>query len=165
MKRKTTSLLALLLLCMELAILHGQEAVVTSGGDGSGTTGTVSYSVGQVACYTNTGTSGVVTQGIQQPYEILVVNSIEKGKGLNLEYSVYPNPAMESVRLKIEGGSALHPSKLTFQLFDINGSLLLEKKITSNETAIPIETLKPSTYFLKITDNKKEIRIFKIVKK
>ena len=49
---------------------QAQEAVATAGGDASGTNGNVSYTVGQVVYTTNTGTTGSVAQGVQQPFEI-----------------------------------------------------------------------------------------------
>ena len=53
---------------------------------------------------------------------------------------------------------------LLYQLFDISGKLLESKKITSNETQIKMEMLIPSNYFIKVTDKKKEIKTFKIIK-
>jgi hypothetical protein len=39
------------------------------------------------------------------------------------------------------------------------------KKITYPETQIIMQNLKPGVYFLKIIDNDKEIKVFKILKR
>lgn len=76
-------------------ILLSQNAIPATGGNASGSGGSVSYSVGQVTYLINTGTSGSVAQGVQQPYEISVVTGIEEASGIELEFSVYPNPASD----------------------------------------------------------------------
>jgi hypothetical protein len=63
--------------------------------------------------------------------------------------------------LKVEN---FDKENLSFQLIDINGKPLENKKITGNETSIVMSSLVPSTYFLRIIDDNKEVRTFKIVK-
>jgi hypothetical protein len=46
----------------------------------------------------------------------------------------------------------------------MNGKLLENKKIEGNQTIIGMSKLVAATYFLKITQSNKEIKIFKIVK-
>ena len=84
MRHKKFTLSAVLLLGLGLTGLQAQTSVNATGGDASGSGGSVSYSVGQVVYTTNTGTSGSVAQGVQQPYEISVVTAIEEAKGINL---------------------------------------------------------------------------------
>ena len=90
MPNNIVKLSALLFLVLQLTGLHAQEAIITSGGDASGSTGSVSYTIGQVVYTTNTGTNGSAAQGVQQPYEISVVTGLEEAKGINLDFSVYP---------------------------------------------------------------------------
>jgi hypothetical protein len=82
--------------------MYSQETVTISGGNASGSGGTVSYTVGQVSYTTNTSTTGTVTQGMQQPYEILVVTGLEEADGISLEFSVYPKPVSDFLMLKVE---------------------------------------------------------------
>ena len=146
--------------------LKAQVAVPASGGNASGSGGTVSYSVGQVVYTTNTNTNGdTVAQGIQQPYEIFVVKpGIEEAKGITLQCSAYPNPADDYLKLKVVASATLSIQSLSYQLYDINSKLLVNKKINGNETSIVMSNLVHATYFLKVSDNKKEIKSFKIVK-
>ena len=161
MKKITVALSALCMLIFGLTALQAQEAVSATGGNASGTGGSVSYSIGQVVYTTNTGTNGSVTQGVQQPYEFFIVTGIEEAKGINLVISSYPNPVTDYVKLKVENYKV---GNLNYQLYDMNGKLLQNRKVDGNETTIPMGNLVPSTYFLKVTDNQKEVKTFKIIK-
>ena len=74
---------------------------------------------------------------------------------------VYPNPATDFIRLKIENYEV---ENLRYQLYDINGSLLQDNKIEGNETNIVMSNYVSATYFLKVTDNNKVVKTFKIIK-
>ena len=124
----------------------------------------MSYTVGQVVYTTNTGTNGSVAQGVQQPFEISVVTGIEEAKGITLQCSAYPNPTTDFLTLKVDASTSLSTQSMEYQLFDINGKLLENKKVEDDETSIVMSNLVPATYFLKIIQNNKEIKTFKIIK-
>jgi hypothetical protein len=142
--------------------LQAQEAILATGSNASGSGGSVSYSVGQVVYTTNTGTNSSVAQGVQQPFEISVVTSIEQAKSISLQCSAYPNPTIDFLTLKVEN---FQLSTLNFQLFDIRGKLLVSKKVENSETTIAMSNFVSATYFLKVTQANKEIKTFKIIKK
>jgi len=148
-----------------LSTANAQEAIPATGGNASGNGGSVSYSVGQIMYTTNTGTHGSVAQGVQQPYEISAGTGIEEVKGITLQCSAYPNPANDFLMLKIEGSVETdnYPS-LRASLYDMTGKLLETTKIKGNETPISMKNLAKATYFLKITDNSKEVKAYKIIK-
>ena len=160
MKKFNVTLVAFCLLGFGIAI-RAQNAIPASGGNATGSGGSVSYTVGQVVYTKYTGTNGSVAQGVQQPYEISVVTGIAETKDISLEIEVYPNPATDFVKLKIENYEV---KNLKYQLYDINGSLIKDNKVEGNETNIPMQNLLPATYFLKVTDNNKVIKTFKIIK-
>jgi len=166
MKYKKKLLTTVMLLGLGwLTSLHAQEATTTAGGEASsGGGGTVSYTVGQVVYTTNTGTNGSVAQGVQQPFEISVVTGIEEAKGITLQCSAYPNPTTDFLTLKVDASTSLSIQSMEYQLFDINGKLLENKKVEDDETSIVMSNLVPATYFLKIIQNNKEIKTFKIIK-
>jgi hypothetical protein len=149
------------LLGLGLTGAQAQNAISAAGGNATGSGGTVSQTIGQVTYTTISGTTGTVTQGVQQPYEISVVTGIEEAVGIILEISVYPNPATDFVRLKIENYEV---ENLRYQLYDINGSLLQDNKVEGKETSIIMRNHLPATYFLKVTDKNKVIKTFKIIK-
>lgn len=162
MTRKKLKLSALFLFGLGLTGIQAQdthEAVSTSGGNASGSGGTVSYSVGQIVYTTNSGTNGTVSQGVQQPYEISILTELEEAKGIDLSITAFPNPTTDYITLKSN-----NIDNLSFQLYDINGKMIQESEIKISETKISMTEIPPAIYFLKITDNGKEIKVFKIVK-
>jgi hypothetical protein len=154
--KKTITSIAFLLL--GLGALHAQESPIAAGGEATGAGGTTSYSVGQVAYTNNTGTNGSVAQGVQQPYEVSVTAGI-KETNINLELSIYPNPTTNYLTLKTEDNS-----NLSYQLMNMQGKVIENKKVTADQTIIAMETLAKATYFLKVTKNDQLIKTFKIIK-
>jgi hypothetical protein len=147
-------------------LIQAQNAIPSTGGNASGSGGTLSYSVGQVVYTTNTGTSGSVAQGVQQPYEIYIITGIDNSMKIILSCTVFPNPVTTHLTLKTENTDN---ENLSYQLYDINGKQLENKKIDRNETTILMEHRPTATYFLKVTQtgqtsSSKEIKTFKIVK-
>ena len=161
MKHKRLKLSALLLLGLGLTGLQAQESVNATGGDALGSGGSASYSVGQVVYTTNTGTNGSVAQGVQQAFEISVVTGLEEAKGINLSVSAYPNPTTDYLTLEVKDVELLN---LHFQMYDMNGKLLQNEKITGNQTSIVMSNLVPATYFVKVIQGNKEFKTFKIIK-
>lgn len=161
MRQKRLKLSAVLLLGLGLTGLQAQESVNATGGNASGSGGSASYSAGQVVYTTNTGTSGSVAQGVQQPYEISVVTAIEEAKGINLSVTAYPNPTTDYLTLSID---KFEISNLTYQLYDMNGKLLQTKKMTGTETQIDMSNYVPSTYFVSVINGNQSIKKFKIIK-
>jgi hypothetical protein len=161
MKNKKTKLNALLLFGVGLTGVHAQEALPASGGNASGSGGSVSYTIGQVVYTTITGINGSVAQGIQQPYEISVVTGLEEAIGINLIYSTFPNPAKEYVTLRIENCDT---ENITYQLYDDSGKLLERKKAEGIETRIDMGNLVIATYILKVLRNNQVVKTFKVIK-
>ena len=156
-----TKLLLFCILSLGTMKIKAQNAVTSSGGEATGSGGSVSYSVGQAFYTTNTGTNGSVGQGVQQPYEISIVIGINEAKGIELECSAYPNPASDFLILKVENNES---STMNLQLYDMNGKLLESKKITGNQANISMSDLPVATYSLKVSDNNIELKSFKIIK-
>ena len=164
MRHKKLKLSAIILLGLGLTGLQAQESVNATGGDASGSGGSVSYSVGQVVYTTNIGANGSVAQGVQQPYEISVVTGLEEAKGINLSVSAYPNPTTDYLTLRIDASTTLSIQSMSYQLYDMNGKLLQSEKITGNQTSIVMSNLVPANYFVKVTQGNKEVKTFKIIK-
>lgn len=161
MRHKRLKLSTILLLGLGLTGLHAQESVNATGVNASGSGGSASYSVGQVVYTTNTGTTGSVAQGVQQAFEISVVTGIEEAKGINLTVMAYPNPTTDYLTLSI---GEFDISNLSYQLYDINGKLLQNEKITGSQTSIVMSNLVPANYFVKVIQVNKEVKTFKIIK-
>lgn len=153
----------LILLC---AVAFGfsaiaQNAVVSCGGDAFGTNGSISYTVGQTAYQFVSSSDGILAEGVQVPYEILVLDINERPE-ITLNAIVFPNPTMNSVELKIETdeGNVIYEALL----LDVNGKLLKTIKITDLRTLIEMKTLPEGIYFLKIFNQEQALKTFKIIK-
>jgi len=143
-------ILNLILLSLSLTI-QAQSDFVVSGGNSTGSAGSISFTIGQVF-YTD-GT------GVQQPYEIYVVTGVEN-ETINLSFSAYPNPTTDYLTLKVDN----YTEKLDYQLFDVRGQLVETKKLEGTETTINVSNLVNAIYILRVTDNGKLLKTFKIIK-
>jgi hypothetical protein len=162
MKQKMMKLTLLLLIVSGLTRVHAQQSITASGGNASGSGGTVSYSIGQVVYTTNSGgANGSVAQGVQQPYEISVVTGLDEANWMNLICSAFPNPTTGFLTLKIEGNIL---TQYIAALYDLSGKLIESIKVESNETSIDMSNLVIATYFLKVTQSNKVVKTFKIIK-
>jgi len=156
---KSFGLATLLTFAFSFSTATAQENVNTSGGDASGSGGTVAYSLGQVFYTTNTGTSGTVSQGVQQGYVISTVGM--KETELTISLSVFPNPTIDQLTLQIND---YNNEKLSYQLFDMQGKLLSSDVITSNQTEINMSDLPVVSYFITVMQKNRKIKSFKIIK-
>ena len=135
------------------------QVLSATGGDASGSGGTVAYSVGQIVYTTSTGTTGSVAQGVEQAYEIYSVGI--KETALNISLSVFPNPTSDFLTLKVED---YNNETLSFDLLDEQGKLILSEQITNQETQVAMSTLARGSYFINIVQTNKQIQTFKIIK-
>ena len=106
-------------LILSTIFMFGQSAVLTTGGDFSGTNCNISFSVGQVGYHAYTGSNISFGEGVQQPYEIYDIteeaialqddNSAQRGTleveetTRNITLSAYPNPTDDFLTLLVEG--------------------------------------------------------------
>ena len=141
--------------------LIAQQSVNSSGGNGTGLGGNFSFSVGQIDCVSADGVNGSITQGVQQPFEIMVLGS-NIFSTINLEMKAYPNPTTTNLNLKIINYAI---ENLDYLLFNISGRMISQQKITSEETTISMENLSEGNYIMQVSANGKTLKTFKIIKK
>lgn len=150
----------MLFLCLSINI-YAQKANVATGGNATGSGGTISYSIGQINYTNTTGSGGSAMQGVQHPYEIFAITGIEDIKVFCIELSTFPNPTFDFLTLKIESSTS---KNLVCQLLDMNGKLLATQKIEGVETKISMSNYASASYFLKVTEEDNTIKTFKIIK-
>lgn len=158
MREKSTFLVILI---FYMATSLAQEAVIPAGGDGSGSGGSVAYSVGQILYTTSTGSSGEMVHGVQQPYEISIVNSLEEFEEIGLSLSTFPNPVTDILILKVE---SLIWTDLNYQMYNSEGRIFKSDKLLNSETNIDMSHLAPGLYFLQVNKEKDAVKTFKIIK-
>jgi hypothetical protein len=159
-----TKLIFLTLFGFGLLSVRAQSTISTAGGNASGSGGTVSYTVGQVAYSTQTSTSGTITQGVQQPFEIFVATALEQAKDISLQLQVFPNPVNDYLKLSVVPSATISIQSLSYQLYDVNGKLVQNNNVESNETNIMMSGFTSGTYLLKVNQGNTNLKTFKIIK-
>ncbi len=158
---RNNKLLLVGIVCLSFNSFQAQESVHGSGGNAAGSGGNVSYSLGQVLYTTASGTTGSTAAGVQQPFEIQTVLGNENFN-ISLNMVVYPNPTTNLLMLEVKNYGL---ENLEYQLFDLNGRLIADEKISAETTTISMEQYPSAVYLLKVVNNNKEIKTFKILKK
>ena len=92
---------------------------------------------------------------------ISIVTEIEEAKEISLSFSVYPNPTTNFLKLNIGNYT---PENLNYQLYDASSKIIESKKVFTIETSIYMENTARGIYFLKIIENNKVVKTFKIIK-
>ncbi len=139
--------------------LKAQQAVAAAGGNASGSGGSVSWTAGQTCFSTFTGLSGSVAEGVQQPYEISVINGAELPE-ITLQLRVFPNPTADRLMLETGGTQGVFAAAL----FDVQGKLLQKYRVTSMFTEINMVSYAPANYILRVTRNGRQVKSFRIIR-
>ena len=157
--KNNTLLILSFLLSFSLNAQTSHNVLSATGGDASGSGGSVAYSIGQIVYTTNTGTTGSVAQGVEQAYEISSVGI--KETALNISLSIFPNPTSDYLTLKVED---YNNEALSYSLLDEQGKLVLNEQITNQDTQVAMSTLARGAYFINVLQENKKIQTFKIIK-
>lgn len=139
---------------------QSQEATVSSGGDASGTNGTVSYTIGQIDYEYRTGSDGNITEGVQQ-IVVEPTSSLDENQ-TNIVLNAYPNPAYDHI--VIETSATSGSENVSYKMYDTKGKLVKEGRISSEKTTVDVTELVGANYFLKVTQGNELIKSFKILK-
>jgi hypothetical protein len=158
MKQTLKILIALFL--FGYGALKAQEIITPNGDYFSNSNGSLSTTIGEPITETFTGSVNVITQGFQQSK--LTVFSVFDYPEPGISISAFPNPVKDYVKIVVKTESLV---SLTSNLYDNSGKLILIKQLEGSETEISFSKLNPGTYFIKIILEKKEVKIFKIIKK
>lgn len=162
MRRNQQTFFILFITMISITSSYSQESIVIAGGNATGTGGSSSYSIGQVAYTTLPGSDGSISQGVQQPYEINTLGN-DEFTGINLLMTAYPNPTVDVLNLVVVNDEL---DNLSYNLYDITGKMISKNsKITASETSVSMHKLNQGIYFLAVNKNNKTIKTFKIIKK
>lgn len=142
--------------------LQAQETILSTGGDGTGSGGSVSFSIGQTAYYYNVGINGSENQGVQQPFEIFASAVYENPS--TFSFSTYPNPTSDFLTLTLDENTTLALESMIYELFDVQGKLIFTDKIIDFKTTIDFKEFVPGIYYLRVSQNNRELQSFKVVK-
>ena len=136
--------------------VSAQEVVATQGDSYTNSSGSIDFTVGELII--NTGTDGAndLTQGFHQTNWNFV--SIDDHVP-SYEAIIFPNPT--SAILNIRTGSF---ENVTYTLYDAQGKLVLQDKLSSVQTPIQVSQLAPGSYSLTLNNETQNLKTFKLVK-
>lgn len=153
------------LLTMAGACVWAQSTFGVAGGDASGESGSLSYTVGQVAVMTTYGkvtnasrVAANLREGVQQTYTVEELR-IDGVQVLDLDISVYPNPTADQVTVSVGHTVA----DMRYELYSMDGRLLKKGRVAEGEQCIEMRECAAGSYVLRIAAGKSENN-YKIVK-
>ena len=157
MKKVFSTISLILLVVMSLS---AQSALVGTGGEASGSGGSVSYSVGQIAVQSNSEGSTSISEGVQQPFTER--DRAQQGIGeIAVRMSVYPNPTADNVVLECDETAG----QLIYTLFGTNGQVLQQGTYKGGQHQIALEQYGAGNYMLQVaTPDKSKMNVYKIIK-
>lgn len=151
----------LLLMSVAFSVMS-QSDFVPVGGTATGSAGTVTYTVGQIAVHNASNGDKSVLEGVQQPYEIQTVG-VDDYPDITLDAIVYPNPTQNYVQLRISNFD-IPDQGLAAQLYDANGKLLEIYTVSDLLTQFDFSKYPAATYQLRVMDGKMVMKTFRVVK-
>ncbi|BDD13042.1 hypothetical protein FUAX_54740 (plasmid) [Fulvitalea axinellae] len=145
------------LLFVTLGVLAKAQTAnpASGGGEASGSGGSASYTVGLVSYQFVIGPTVSVTEGVQQPYEVL-----ESSKN-KCTVILYPNPTPDVFKLDIIGD--FNEKKVELRLQNLNGQIVQIRDVILNETFVPIVKLPESAYIVAVYSSGKKVCDSKII--
>lgn len=138
--------------------VNAQQNTVAAGGTGIGTGGNVNYSIGQIDYQSANGSGGNVNQGVQQPYELFNVTSVNELD--EFITAVFPNPTNGIVQLTLSDLK----KDLNFTVYDLSGRKILAKDISDVQTYIDLSSVASGEYLLAISSKSNTLKTIKIIK-
>lgn len=148
------------LLFLSLTISNGfaQKNTLSCGTTASNTIGSISFSIGQIDYASTSSITSKITQGLQQPYELFSITSLNEF--FDNEIKISPNPTIGNIKIETNNSQDNQ-----IKLFTINGDIIFTKKIIDGEY-IPLDQLPSGIYFLNcINPLNNKVSNFKIIKK
>ncbi len=139
--------------------LWAQENTAATGGEATGTGGTVSFTVGQIDYSAQSGTNGSVSQGVQQPLEFFNVGIEENVK--NFSVLLFPNPTVAELHVDLKKVSL---DQLNYILTDASGKQVQTSEVSSAELTINMVDYNRGNYFLNFVQNGKVVGSYKVIK-
>jgi hypothetical protein len=131
-------------------------AVVSVGSNILSSSGSITYSVGQIDFTSIHGAYTVLYLGVQQVYDPFV-NIIDDSTGISL----WPNPVSSTLKIEVKSTKNLG---VLYQIYTIDGKLMISKQSSDNITSISMAHLPQGTYVLMVRYSDKRTLKFKIIK-
>lgn len=138
-----------------------QSGTVGSGGEGAGSGGTISFTIGQPIANTLDLPDYTVYEGVQQPYE-LFVTSIDDSTVDNPDIVLFPNPTAGEITMRFHDGHSY--ADFRYVIYDVRGVPLRNDIVRENTTHIQVSDWPAGTYHLYLTNGRQPGKSFHIIK-
>ncbi|MFT6283286.1 MAG: hypothetical protein ACJA0U_003428 [Salibacteraceae bacterium] len=136
--------------------VSAQEVVATQGDSYSNANGSIDFTIGEVIINTGTDGSNYITQGFQQT-NWNFVGLVDHSP--SYEVIVFPNPTEDILNIQT---SAFE--NVTYSLYDAQGRLVLQDKLSAEQTPIQVSQLAPGSYSLTLNNGAQYLKTFKLIK-
>lgn len=137
-------------------ISSAQHSINCNGADVYGTSGAMSYTVGQTDYTFIQSATGKAGHGVQQPIEIF-----SNDAKITLSCLLYPNPA--AIEIKFQSDDPAY-AIFDYSLYDVQGRLLMQESGINMDKPIPLEKLTTGTYVMYVTNSRKDELTCKFIK-
>ncbi len=134
-----------------------QTATLSSGGEGSGPGGTISFSIGQLVVEETEDSDGSISPGVQQTYESSVV-FVDELRFKNT-LSVFPNPTTNAIQLKFDS-----PFVGDIKVFDLQGKIVVQEKVNTDVMTLDASAWNTGVYLVHVIEKGTTCSIYKIIK-
>lgn len=158
MSRHTLSTLFTLVSLSFSLLALGQQATVAGGGDGSGSGGSISFSVGQVGYLFTASPAGGLSAGVQQTYPELDISVGEIVESYAMR--LYPNPTRTYTILELPVDGAAWRAELC----DARGRTVAEFAGLSEANNLDLSAVSSGMYHLRIYRNASYAGHFKVMR-
>ncbi len=153
------------LLLLAGASTQAQQTITFCGGNGYGSSGSISFTCGEVAVRTAEARSITVvdvtqyfTEGVQQAF---YSKELSVDRPLTIDLSIYPNPTNSGVVMECEGGDAT----LHYELYNMKGQQVLSGRYEGGQLRIDMSKLAAGSYLMRVTNAEKtQYGTYKIIK-
>ena len=152
MKKRTLLVFSLL---STLAVT-AQEVVSTQGDSYSNASANIDFTIGEVVINTGTDGSNNLTQGFHQTDWNFV--GLEDHSP-SYEATIFPNPTSEVLNIRTSTFE-----NVTYTLYDAQGKLVLQDKLSAEQTPIQVSQLAPGNYSIILNSETQNLKTFKLIK-
>ena len=133
-----------------------QEVVATQGDSYSNTSAQIDFTIGEIIINTESDGVNTLTQGFHQTNWNFV--GLENHTP-EYEATIFPNPTSDILNIRTSTFE-----NVTYTLYDAQGKLILQDKLSSEQTPIKVSQLAPGNYSITLTNEIQNLKTFKLVK-
>ena len=152
MKKNTIVLFSLL----TTLSVSAQEVVATQGDSYSNAIANIDFTIGEVIIATGTDGTNDLTQGFHQTnWNFVGLEDFAP----NYEATIFPNPTEDVLNIKTSMFE-----NVTYTLYDGLGKLVMQDKLSAEQTPIQVSQLAPGSYSLTLNNETQNLKTFKLVK-